>query len=160
MSENESEYVPTKVCVVDYFITIKGTKGIAIQVVNENGVLIGTPAQYVAKGKLTGHLQAGMMYEVKAKLKDDVVVGVSGPFSWVGRWPNDAEATAMRAKQVAADVEMRAASDERKAADYLKHLPALAPLRKAYRNTNFQGQLAIEVAVLHYLRSNPLWEKG
>lgn len=70
-------------------------------------------------------------------------------------WQPEDEAAAMRATLTVAEVEQSRNKRMRDTDEALKSMRVLDPLRRLYQGTNARGKLAMEVAVLSYLRRKP-----
>jgi hypothetical protein len=110
---------------------------------------LGSERVYPVKGI---RVNVGGIYTVEAKADDPAVI-FPGTLAYEGHWPDQNE----RGRWYALARAFEAADQARKQGqkEVTRNLisEALEPLRNIYHRTNFQGQVALEVLILTYLRT-------
>jgi hypothetical protein len=106
------------------------------------------------KGKVKTKLERAIPAWVYAiQTSADGVTFVFSTLEELTRWPDEHEAEAIMLAHRARERAERARRQQSKLEAELKNLTAsLSPIGKAYRNTNPQGRIAIEILVLDALR--------
>ena len=96
----------------------------------------------------------GGIYTIDAEIKEDGVSIEFGSARYAGQFGATALVGQWSIESKAAETELAAIAQAKKAKrDDSAALSCLAPLLKVYHNTNAVGRLALEVRVLHYLRT-------
>lgn len=127
-----------------------------IQVCVKNGTVFEQGDEVIFSG-ITGTF-AGLVYQAEVKIKNGQVSSVfPHSFTYDEEMTNGVseDVRAMHsAKSDANTLELLVRSKHKKAArDRSSIFDAMLPLRQAYKKTNGMGKMAMEVRLLHYLRT-------
>lgn len=129
----------------------KDRKSIVVQRLAAQDELMGRPWHFTTK---KSHGIAGCVYEIDAEIDGDDVSIIFSTMRFQGTYHDTDLVAQWKLESQAADTELAAVAQARKAKrDNSAVLECLEPLMNAYMATNPVGRLALEVRVLHYMRS-------
>lgn len=139
---------------VGRFILTSGKAAVSFKEVNTDGSL-GPDRAYLHSKHMNPAI--GGVYTIEADAADPKTV-FTGTIVYVRQWPDEQKRLEWHVAARAFDAQLSAAKLARKEKERNLIMETLEPLRRVYKNTNYQTRTALEILVLTYLRTGRIEE--